>query len=143
MEFIANSGAKVKINVAPFGAAMKLKSAIQKKYAETGIEIAGDFKELKLSELDLSIDKIAQLAMALDSSEEIYRALFDCLIRCTYNGEKITESTFEPVEAREDYYQIVIECLKVNFTPFLKGLASRLSGIAGSLVKNPDTQKQE
>lgn len=130
-EITVPSGAKVNINVAPFLEVMRLKSAIQRSFADSKIEI--NFND--------NISEMVKTIMEIDSDPEVGKYLFKCLERCTYNGEKITENTFEPEKAREDYYDIVIECLKVNLSPFFKGLVSKWNGISGSLVKKPDSQK--
>lgn len=106
---------------------MALKSAIAKELASSDL---GGFKmdaSVKFSEQELNIADFAKLALAVDSSPAVYKALFACLKRCTYNGQSITEATFEDEKAREDYYEIVIECLRVNLSPFFKGLISKLS----------------
>lgn len=119
------SGKQVLINPAPFQDAMTLKSAIGKAISGSDVEISIDFaKELKTQEFDLA--SIVKLAALVDSDAAINEALMKCLIRCTYDGEKITMQTFEPVEAREDYYPIVLACLKENIGPFFKSQLSRL-----------------
>lgn len=121
-EITTQSGAEVVINSAPFKDAMALKNAFERELAKT---------DIKLDKLDLKSDitAISSIIFAIDSSDKIFEAVFKCLSRCTYDGVKITESIFEPEEARGDYYEIVIECVKVNLAPFFKGLSSRLKSL--------------
>lgn len=139
MEFITGNNTEVKINVADFISSMKLKKAIQKALLENKIDIASvDFNDIKSG----AIDSILELVLTADSNEGVENALFNCLKRCTYNGEKITRDTFEPVEAREDYYEIVVACLKENLSPFFKPLFSKLNGLQEELANSQSNLKQ-
>ncbi len=135
MEFLAPSGAKVVIGLAPFQDAIALKNAMAKELALTGM----DLKVEGLKDFDVAVLLPALLAM--DSSPVVYAAMFKCLARCSYNGDKITETTFEPAEARGDYYDIIIACAKENLSPFFKGLASKLKPFMARPEKQPEAQK--
>ncbi len=141
-EFEAPSGAKVKINIAPFKDSMKLKSAIAKELADS--DFSFDFDPSKdIKKQDFDIAGIAKIMALLDSSEAVNNALMDCLLRCTYNSEKITGATFEPEEAREDYYDIVAACLKVNIGPFFKSLLSKFLPIIKMFQENLAAKQAE
>lgn len=116
-DLIVSSGAKVVINVADFEDTIALKNSIVREAS----------KNVALDAISLSSDiaRLAVLAATVDSSPEVYAAIWPCLSRCTYNGEKITKKTFEPVEARKDYYDILIECVKVNVSPFFESVLSK------------------
>lgn len=131
-EFTATSGASIKINPAPWADTMALKSAIGKELSSAGLSALG----LDLSkgvQQDIKISDLAQIVLAIDASPLVYKAVFGCLARCTYNGQRITEATFEDENARQDYYEIVLECVKVNLAPFLKGLLLKLSPFLGQV----------
>lgn len=108
------SGSKVVINAAPWKDAKELKKAIERELAAKGASL--EFNEASL----------AVAFLAVDGSDAVERALAPCLLRCTYNDEKITESTFDPPEARKDYYDIVIACMKENLSPLADSLFSEL-----------------
>lgn len=131
MEFKAGSGASVVISPAPFLNAMRLKAAIFKELATDGFELdMSKFKDdAKIEDMDIDVAKILKVAMKVDSSPHVFAAILLCLEKCSYGGVKITSDTFEPDAAREDYYEIVFACMKVNLSPFFKGLLSKLSGI--------------
>lgn len=115
MEFVTKeTGTKVVLEPCSLIDAFKLKSKIQKALLENGIKL-----EQALNE-DLS-----QILMAIDSSEEVFLALFDCLKKSRYNDVKITPEIFESEEARQDLYEVFFYCLKVNIYPFFKPLLSR------------------
>lgn len=137
-EFTATSGAKVKINPADFRSAMALKSSIAKEISNSDFEVSGFNLEK-----DINIADFAKLALSVDSSPAVYKALFDCLARCTYDGQKITEATFEDINARKDYYEIVIACLKENLLPFFNGLVSKLNTIMDKLPKGQTEESQK
>ncbi len=119
--------AKIQINPAPFKDAIALKNSIEREIKLGGIN-TDTFKGKTIEEtLRMDLAPFINILAAIDSSSEVNAAIMTCLERCTYNGEKITENTFNDVKAWEDYYPIVIDCLKVNLTPFLKGLASYLT----------------
>ncbi len=73
------------------------------------------------------VDTLKNLLMQLGGSPRLEGVIFDCLISCTYNGVKITKDTFEPEDARADFYPLVWEVLKLNLRPFFKSLVSTLS----------------
>lgn len=102
------SGADVEIHPSGWKAAKTLKAAIERAVALTG---------------DFSI----RTALLVDSSAEVDAALQLCLARCLYNGQKIIELTFDPVETRGDYYDIVEACVKENLGPLAASLRSKLS----------------
>lgn len=115
------SGAKVVISQASFSEAMALKNAVALEISKSGIAL-----DLKggLSQSDIDVAEILKVFFQIDSSPAVYATLFQCLGRCTYNGEKITMETFEDAAARNDYYEIVIACAKEALTPFFSGLLS-------------------
>ena len=134
-EFVAASGAKVVINTAPFKDVMALKSAIGKELANSSFNLPLDMSLKNLKDVDFDIAAFGKLILLVDSSEEVNKHLFSCLARCLRNDEKITLNTFEIEDARQDYYEIVISCLKVNLSPFLKALISQLPQIAAVNLK--------
>jgi hypothetical protein len=126
------NGAKIVINTAPFADVMTLKSAIQRELASSNIKL--DLGNISL-EQEVDIVAIVKTIMQIDSSKEVFEALFKCLARCVYDGQKITEQLFEKDEPRQDYYLIQFECIKANLKPFLQGLVSSLPALMSSLNK--------
>lgn len=136
MEFTAQSGAKVRINPADFRDAMALKSAIAKEISKSDFDLsAGSLTD------KIDIADFAKIALAVDSSDTVYDCMFKCLVRCTYDGQKITEATFEDVNSRQDYYEIVIACLKENLLPFFGGLVSKLKPLLDKVNQAEESPK--
>lgn len=146
MEFITPSGKKAVINPAPFQDSMALKQSIAAVIATSPIKIDIDFASAKngdISNIDFDVAEIAKLIALIDASPLIQEKLFTCLIRCTHNGEKITMATFEPEDARQDYYDIVLACLKVNIAPFFKGLLSKFAPLMEAFTARVQANKSE
>lgn len=123
MDFVtASNRAKVVVNVAPWQDAMALKNAVISELSRTELALDFDAKALK----DMDVGGLVKAAMTLDSAPSVYKALLSCLVRCTYNGEKITEATFEDEAARFDYYEVVFACMKANISPFFQSLLLQL-----------------
>lgn len=121
-DFTTKSGIKVKINPADFEDAMDLQSAILKEASKADFSLEGvDLKS------DIDFSGLIKAGMSVAASKEVREILFKCLARCTYDGQKITKATFESPDARKDYYEVVIACLKENLLPFFEGLISQLS----------------
>lgn len=135
-EFKSTSGAKVKINPADFEDAMDLQSAIMKEVSKTDFKMDGiDMNN------ESSFGGLIKVAMSVASSKDVRDIIFKCLVRCTYEGQKITPKTFEDVDARRDYYEIVIACLKENLSPFFEGLLSKLSPLMSGLKQAEESPK--
>lgn len=71
------------------------------------------------------------------SSKKIEERISECMKRATYNGLKITEDTFEPVAARDDYLTVCFEVAKENVLPFMKSLYAQYAPILENLLKDP------
>lgn len=126
VKFTAPSGAEVIINVADWPDAKKLKKAIQRELADSGIN------------LDLNADAsfLISALMRVDASDAVEAALAPCLARCLRNGEQIKDIIFNDPEARKDYYDIVYKCAEANIRPLLQSLLSVLKPALESMAKS-------
>lgn len=123
IEVALPSGAKLAFNVAPFAEAKALYQA--------GLE---EMKSLSLNDhaqVDANFWK--DIFCVGLSSKKIEAALNVCLGRATYNGHKITNDTWEPIAAREDYMVVCFEVAKENILPFTKSLYAKYSHILEAL----------
>lgn len=127
MQFTTKSGSKVVINQASFQEAMALKNAVASEFSKSSVKL--DFKG-SLTETEFDLADLIKAFFQIDSSEQVQKAVFGCLARCLRNGEKITMDTFEnDPDARKDYYEIVIACVKENLSPFFSGLLSEFGKV--------------
>lgn len=113
------SGAKLEITLAPFEAAKTLFQAVLE-----------EMRGLKLDpNADIDVNLYKDLFCTGFASKKVEAALAECLKRATYNGVKISKDTFEPVEAREDYMQVMLEVAMENLKPFTKNLLQQFQAI--------------
>lgn len=110
------SGAELEIQLSPFSDASALNKAVAKELK--ALKIDG---ELELNDPNF----IKDLVCSAIASEEIMACTWQCFRRCTYNGNKITVETFEPSEARGDFYIVCKEVLTANIGPFFQSLLSQ------------------
>lgn len=89
--------------------------------------------ELKLVDLDISsldlrtfagkdINSLKNAIFQLLGSDALESAVFDCATKSTYNSMKITRETFNPDEARADYFPVAWEVIKHSLRPFFTNL---------------------
>ena len=103
------SGAELTVNIAPFKDAKALFQALLKEWKDMGPDLPSN---------------LGKMFSSAFSSLEVEKALWPCLTRCLYNGEKITPDVFEPDEARQDFIPACLEAVSDDITPFTKGLFS-------------------
>lgn len=121
------SGAELRITLAPFSDSKALYQAL--------LEEVKTLKWEASTEIDTNFIKdVVCVGLA---SKKFEAALWKCMERALYNNLKITEQTFEPVEARQDYIEACFEVAKENITPFLKTLMPLLSRARAILEKSP------
>lgn len=117
------SGAKLQITLCDFETSKNL-------YEQFLIEIK-DIKWDSNAEMDVNFFK--DIFCASMSSKRIQSALKVCMEKALYNKKKIEPETFEPVEAREDYYPVCYEVAKENILPFTKSLYAKYAQVLASL----------
>jgi hypothetical protein len=126
-EVTLESGATLIMSDVPFAEARELEVAV-----------ASEFRKLKLDpQAEIDVNFIKDIALTAVSSKEIELALWKCLGRCTYNGNRIKKETFEPDEAREDFHQVCLEVAQHTLAPFMKNLFARLKPFIQMVKKSP------
>ena len=118
----SENGREMMIEEAPFKKANALKKAFEEELKNLDYDLGGT------ASLDLndSIQSGVEFLLSMDTSERFEMAVYDCLKHCTYENVIITEQLFDDMkEAREDYYEIIKECVVVNLRPFMKSLSSQ------------------
>lgn len=124
-EITLPSGAILKVNLAPFPDSKALYQAILEELRTVSVN----------DEDEIGINLIKDLFCTGFSSKKVDTALSKCVARCLYKGEKITNESFEPAEARQDYMKVLIEVTKENILPFVKSLSAEFS-LARSLLRS-------
>lgn len=131
-EVTLQSGAKLKIDVAPFMDAKALYQAVLEELRTVEVD------ERSESQADL----IKNLFCASFTSKKIDQALAKCMERALYNGLKITNETWEPVEARADYMLVCFEVAKENLAPFVKSLSAEFSAVFQTIIGDRQSRPQ-
>ena len=117
------SGAELEITPAPFKEAKALYMAV-----------ADELKGLRLNpEAEVDVNFFKDLFCTGLASKKIETALADCMKRVTYNGLKITDDTWEPLDARQDYLTACFEVAKENISPFTKSLSAQFGDVLQKL----------
>lgn len=118
------SGREFDCRCASFSEAIDLKNAV----------LNGINENSKATDWDLESYKNI---LKLDSNPVSRAALFKCLARCTINGEKVTQDSFDSAEWFGDYIPCVTECVNVNVSPFFAGLLeSNTNGLDDLIVED-------
>ena len=82
----------------------------------------------ELGTLDMSLEINTKLRIKLISSDEIEKALWPCMARCTYDKVKITPEMFDAVEGSvNDFLEIALEVLGFNLDPFFRNQSLKLN----------------
>lgn len=85
--------------------------------------LAAKQKDEKIYISDIySLEGMSTVFLAVTSSKNVRDKMFECLLRCTVNNEKITLKTFEDAKRRGDYLMVFMEVLKKNIFPFFSSL---------------------
>lgn len=121
------SGAKLNITLAPFKDSRALYQAI--------LEEAKVLKLDPTAEIDVNLYK--DLVCLGLSSKKIEACLWKCMERATYDGLKMTEDTFEPETARDDYMTVCFEVAKENIQPFTKSLYAQYADMLQKIQSVP------
>jgi hypothetical protein len=113
------SGAKLEITPLPYFKAWAVTQKVTRAVEKIDIDLKGvDFKNIMITD----IVNLKSPICALLSSDEIIEAAKECFTRCTYNGVKINDETFEPIASRKDFLPCVFYALRANISPFFSNL---------------------
>jgi hypothetical protein len=98
-----------------------------------------DVASVDLSGIGGIATTILNLLLGPACSDEVESAAMTCAKKCytEVGKEKIDMDFFEKEENRSLYYPIMIEVIRANCGPFIKGLISSFGGLGQLLAKNP------
>lgn len=115
------SGAELQVQIAPFAVGNRLLKTVARELA--AVDFNMDFGEIDLSKVSAKdINTLKNAAFRLLQSDEVEKAVLECMKRCLYRGQAIRPDTFEDENARSDYLPIAWEVMKANLIPFFNGL---------------------
>jgi hypothetical protein len=125
-QIVTSTGKTANIAVAGFKDAMRLNNAVLAAFAQHGLkefDIAKAIGAARKGDIlsgDVDLSALFAGVAGVIADAHVNACLWPCLIKSLYGQEKITEATFEDESAREDFYAIALECVKVNLLPFWK-----------------------
>ena len=139
-EFKGLSGGKIVINCSSMSNVKKLRKALAVELKKVNIDVGNPKNLAELSGTFKDTNKWINIFffffLGLETSEAFDNIIMECMKDCTYDNIMITESFFDDKpEARQDYDRIVMEVIKENLAPFLKGVSGMLSQ-SGMLTEN-------
>jgi len=118
-EILLKSGAVLVVSMAPFSSSNKLLKVIMRELKTVDVQLENlDFSRIGSQDINTLKNAVCQLL----ASDTLEQAVFECMARCTYNGNRIVKDTFEPDDARGDYLPCAWEVIKINLRPFFNGL---------------------
>lgn len=130
-----DSGRSLSMNIAPLGVAGRLKRIFFAVLKSANIEISPELvaaavtrnpARLMAAIAGEDVNSVKNVFCALMASEELEDAVFDCMERCTLDGQNINRKLFEAEELRADLVPVAWEVAQINLRPFFEGLASLL-----------------
>lgn len=122
------SGRSLVVGIAPFAAANKLRKVVAAELLSVEVDLGRvDPKKLTLDAEVLSLDSkllntLKNVVMRLLASDAVEGAFYECALKSTIDGAKITRESFEPAEARGDMLPAAWEVIRANLAPFFAGL---------------------
>lgn len=118
------SGAVLEIGHTPWRVSKALVDAIMEECK--GLKVTAS------TEIDVNL--IKDVVCSSVASKRIEAAIDECMKRVTLDGLKITDETFDAVEARAEYFLIRFNVAKENVMPFMKDLSAQFSGQFGKMT---------
>lgn len=124
------SGAEIEVWLATFPEGHRLYKAVTRE----------------LSKYNLAEGTAENLAMVIQSSEDVDTALWPCMTKAVYKttdcpaGQRISPELFEKAEVRSDLIEIQREVLGYNLIPFSKPVGSLLIATLKRDIAIPDIQ---
>jgi hypothetical protein len=145
------SGVNIHIEPASFAEAMTLQKAIGRALKGQRLDFGGVSSDVVKMDADGKIDvasvdlsgaggiatTIFNLLLGPACSDEVEAAAMVCAKRCYAEAsrEAITADFFEKPENRGLYYPIMVEVIKANCGPFIKGLVSSFGDLGAIFAK--------
>lgn len=118
------SGNTLEVQQASFEHSWNLTQAVASELAKGLPGFKVDGLDVEMLQKDLDLGKVMSVVCQLIASPTIYALVWPCFAPCLYNKQKIIkgESVFDDEAARQDFLPCVVEILKANVLPFMKGL---------------------
>jgi len=124
MEYKLPSGAVLDVTPLDFEPAFEVSQTITRLIGLLDVDLKSLDTEKWGSVADIELDAIKRPFSQILSNRELVKDANKCLAKCTYNGIRVSEKTWQPAEARKDYLYACFYALKENVFPFFEGVFS-------------------
>lgn len=114
LKFQLQSGKKLEIDIAPLETCLRLYRAIVNECKNAGLDITIAEEDTLLSLLM----KNKEALLNVISSETVMEAIKDCCPKVLYDKQRFSDSLFEKVENRKDYFPTLAIVGIENIRPF-------------------------
>jgi len=143
------NGVELKITLGSFQEAMALQKAIGRALKGQKLDLSGASSDIIKKDAAGNIDvgntdlsgaggiatTIFNLLLGPACSDEVESCAMACAKRCLYGLDKVDLDFFEQEKNRSLYYPIMIEVIKANCGPFIKGLVSSFGDLGAIFAK--------
>ena len=138
------SGAALEVTMGSFVEGLRLFKAVMKELEAVKISLGireKSIQDIFTSEVnDEILDTLKNVLSRIVSSQAIEEALWPCMKRAIYSGQKITPLLFEDEKIREDFLIVSKEVLWFNLSPFFKNLGSLFTELKQKSIGSPKPQ---
>lgn len=117
------SGNTLELQECEFTDAWNLTQAIARElsHAMPGLKLDSlDPKEVLQQDID--VGKLFGVMAHIVGSKEVFELVWPCAKACLLNEQKIDKKLFTEPSLRGDFLPVVVEIVKLNVLPFMKGL---------------------
>ncbi len=137
---ILPSGRSLVIGLAPLQVAGKLRRVVASELLKVDVQVESLKIDMKLDVTKVdskTLNTIKNIICTALASEAVENCFFECALRSTIDGEKITRESFERPETRGDFLPAAAEVIRANLAPFFAGLSlsSLIPGMGKSDVQ--------
>lgn len=136
------SGHELRLVVAPFAAANKLKKTLARELLAVGLDFASLNFSAEIRDDPRVLNTLKNLVCQLASSDAVEVAVMECAQQCriTVPGAeapvKVSLQVFETEEMRGDFIHVMWEVIKLNMSLFLAGLDLSSLTSSGATTKS-------
>lgn len=130
IKYPLKSGKLLEIDYVPIGLALELYRSIMSECARCKIDLK---IEDGMTQLEL-IGKNSEAILRVLGSEDVMEVVQRCCAKVIYNKQRFSMDLFEDIEARGDFFGIMILVALENLLPFFPHLRSRFETLLSAFL---------
>lgn len=122
-EVTLKSGRTLRLAVAPFAVANKLRKTVASELLKVEIDVGKIDMSMDIRNLDpRALNTLKNVVCQLLASDQVEACFFECAGRCTLDGQAVKRETFDSEDARGDFLPCAWEVIRHNLAPFFESL---------------------